>query len=155
MSKGLNDSQFHMWRSIFALVHVDNVVTDEEVQYMAERLKEIPFSQEQHDILVKDSVEPQNVELMFSRITDLHDQALFFKHAHAVVHVDGDYAVEEQQILLKLNELHAKTANVDDLIGSIKLEFEEERVHDFDDAQGRKKYLAAVLFSLKRKIWGE
>ena len=34
--KDITDSQFYMWRTLFAIVHVDDMVTEEEVHFMAE-----------------------------------------------------------------------------------------------------------------------
>lgn len=126
MGEGVSESQFYMWRTVFALAHADNVVTQEEVRFMAEALAEVPFSEEQRGTLNKDAAEPQNIEAMFTGITDVKDQAAFFTFARELVHVDGDYGPEEQAIMLKLKELHVKTTNIDELIGMTSLELEDE-----------------------------
>ena len=45
--KDITDSQFYMWRTLFAIVHVDDMVTEEEVHFMAEALEDIPFTPDQ------------------------------------------------------------------------------------------------------------
>ncbi|MEZ5919513.1 MAG: TerB family tellurite resistance protein [Alphaproteobacteria bacterium] len=125
-SGGVSDSAFYMWRALFALAHADEVVTDEEVRFMAEALEDVPFSDAQRAQLELDAKNPQDIEAMFLNITDVKDQAAFFKFAHTLVHIDGDYGPEEQAAMLKLKELHVKLANIDELIGSMKMEFEEE-----------------------------
>ena len=122
---GLSDSQFYMWRALFALVHADNVVTNEEVRFMAETLEDLPLSPEQKVILEKDAREAQDIEAMFLKVTVPKDQAVFFKIAKTIAHIDGDYGAEEQGVILKLKERHLKSVNLDDLIGTVELEFED------------------------------
>ncbi|MCB1652118.1 MAG: TerB family tellurite resistance protein [Alphaproteobacteria bacterium] len=131
--KGISDSQFYMWRTLFAVAHADNVVTDEEVRYMAEVLEDIPFSADQRAILTEDSKHAQSIEEMFKGITDVRDQAAFFQYARELVHIDGDYGEEEQGVMLKLGEIHLKNANLDDLIGSVSLELEEDFNPDYEE----------------------
>jgi hypothetical protein len=124
--KELSESQFYMWRTLFAVAHADNVVSIEEVRFMAEALEDIPFSEVQKKILNEDLKDPRDPEEMFAGITDDRDQALFFKHASALVHVDGRFGEEEQNIIVKLQKKHLKTVNVDSLVGRIDLEFQDE-----------------------------
>lgn len=122
----VNESAFYMWRTLFALAHADDVVTDEELRFMAEALEDIPFSDEQRAVLNKDVSEPQDIEVMFEKISNQVDQAAFFKLAKALVHIDGDYGVEEQVVMLRLKEKHLKNVDVDALIGNVGLELESE-----------------------------
>lgn len=147
---GVTESQFYMWRTLFAVAHADNIVTDEEVRFMAEALEDVPFSDEQRAVLNEDVKHPQDIEAMFRGVSDVHDQAVFFKFARELVHIDGDYGKEEQEVMLKLEELHLQHANLDDLVGSVKLELEgdepaafkggvqkqgfKDRVYSFRDA---------------------
>lgn len=124
MASTLTESQFHIWRALFALVHADGIVTNEEIRFMVEALEDIPFTTEQREILTKDIAEAQPVELMYAHITDSSDQALFFEFARKLVWVDGDYGAEEQDIMLKLKAMHVKNTNIDDLVGKVDLEFE-------------------------------
>lgn len=124
-SSEINDSQFHMWRALFAVAHADDIVSAEEVHFMAAALEDVPFSEGQRAILNEDIKYPQDIETMFKAVEDQYDQAMFFKLAHELVHIDGDYGAEEQEIMLKLKALHVKTANVDDLVGRIQLELDD------------------------------
>lgn len=126
MSK-VTESQFAMWRTLFAVAHVDNVITGEELRFMAEIMEDVPFTEEQRAVLNTDIKIAQDIEEMFKGVTDIKDQAAFFKYAKDLVHIDGDYGADEQRILLKLKETHIKVANLDDLIGTVRMELEEEK----------------------------
>lgn len=108
------------------MVHADGVATDEEVRFMAEVLEDIPFNPDQLAVLKNDIHEPQDIKAMFEGVTDSVDQAEFFKFAHGLVHVDGEFGAEEQEILLQLQEAHVQKVNVDDLIGSVEMTFEAD-----------------------------
>ncbi len=104
----VTESQFNMWRTLFALAHADHIVTPEEVRFMAEALEDVPFSQIQHDRLIEDAKAPQDVEGLFMKITDVRDQAEFFSFADTLVYVDGDFGAEEQEVMARLRVLHAR-----------------------------------------------
>ena len=144
MSKGLNDSQFYMWRTLFAVAHADSVVSDEEVRFMAEALEDIPFSDDQRAVLNEDVKHAQNIEAMFAGISDVKDQAAFFKFAHELVHIDGEYGLEEQSIILKLQETHLRSADLDDLVGSVSLELESDVEPVFANTEQKKSFKDAL-----------
>ena len=125
MDSGVPESEYYMWRTLFAVAHADNKVTDEEVRFMAAALADVNFSDEQREQLQKDASNAQDIEDMFIKITDVKDQAAFFKFAHELVHIDGDYGAEEQQVMLRLKELHVQHADVDSLIGSVSLSLDD------------------------------
>lgn len=134
MGSGVPDSEFYMWRTLFAVAHADHVVTDEEVRFMATALADVAFSDEQRKILHEDAKDAKDIEEMYHQITEPKDQAAFFKFAHELVHIDGDYGAEEQQIMLRLKELHVKATDVDSLVGSIALSFDDKENDEVDGA---------------------
>ncbi len=124
-TKQITESEFYMWRTLFAMAHVDGTVSDNEVSIMAEALEDIAFSEEQKKTLTYDIRNPQDIVAMFEKISDPKHQALFFKFARDMVWADGDFGKAEQEIMVKLKKVHLKATNVDDLIGSIDLEFDD------------------------------
>jgi hypothetical protein len=126
VTRGVTESQFYMWRTLFAIAHADDVVTDEEKKFMDEAIRDIPFSVEQKQTLRGDIETAQDIGKMFKSITDKQDQARFFRFAQQLVWVDGDYGPEEQKIMLQLQTEHIKGTNVDELVGSVELELDDD-----------------------------
>jgi len=151
MSGQVNESQFNMWRAIFALAHADDIVTSEELRFMAETLEDIPFSDEQKAVLQNDAKEEQSVEVMFERISDPVDQAGFFKFASRLAHIDGDFGAEEQEVMLRLKRKHLQNVDIDQLVGKVQLSFEDDDAprqdQDFKGAvqSYRKKFLETLM----------
>ena len=54
MSDFVSESQFYMWRTLFAVAHADSIVADEEVAFMASVLNDINFTPEQTEVLKDD-----------------------------------------------------------------------------------------------------
>lgn len=131
--QGVSNSEFYMWRTLFALAHADDIVTYEEIRFMAEVFEDVAFSDAQRRILEDDVKTPQDAEAMFRQVTDSKDQSAFFNHARRLVHIDGDYALEEQELMIRLQEIHVKSVNLDELVGTVALEFEDEQKRDFSD----------------------
>ncbi len=134
MGDGVSESEYYMWRTLFAVAHADHVVTDEEVRFMATALADVSFSEEQRAQLHEDAKNAQDIEAMYKMITEPKDQAAFFKFAHELVHIDGDYGEEEQEIMLRLKELHVQATDVDKLIGTVSLSLEDDGGSDGSDA---------------------
>lgn len=130
MGSNVTDSQFYMWRAIFALAHADEVVSPEELRFMSETLEDIPFSEEQSAVLHNDAKDEQSVEAMFRKITDPVDQAEFFKFASKLAHIDGDFGAEEQEVMLRVKQLHLANVDIDELVGKVELSFDEDNIAD-------------------------
>ncbi len=152
----VNESQFYMWRTLFAISHADNVVSPEEIRFMTEAIEDVPFSEEQKDILKGDIFEGKDIVEMFEKISNGADQAAFFRFATDLVWVDGDYGEEEQAIMLKLKRLHLQSVNVDDLIGNINLELENDDERDFhatksssQSQSGSRKDIKNIIYSFR------
>ena len=126
MDNKISDSRFYMWRTLFAVVHADSVVTDEEIGFMAHVLDDIDFSDEQTVILKDDIATAKNAEVLFDLVTEQQDRSEFFDLARDLVWVDGDFGTEEQSVMIKLQQAHIKKTDVDSLVGEVSLEFEEE-----------------------------
>lgn len=154
MNVTVSESRFYMWRTLFALVHADNKVSDEEVRFMAEAMEGVNFSSEQHDILMQDMSHPQDVTEMFARVTDVADQAEFFNLARTLVHIDGEYCATEQELLLKLKKAHMTGVVLDDLVGKVNLTFESDDlrrdISDYGDADSGFVGLFKRLFGGRR-----
>jgi len=123
---GVSESHFYMWRTLFAIAHVDHLVSKEETRFMAEAFEEVPFSAEQREILEQDVREAQDIETMFERITDPEDRTKFFDIARELVHIDGEYGDEEQEIMLKLTRSNLKKSDIDMMIGKVDLQLEDD-----------------------------
>lgn len=150
---GITESQFYMWRTLFAIAHADNVVTDEEVRFMTEALEDIPFSEEQQKILKDDISEPKDIVEMFEKISSSKDQAEFFNFARELVWVDGDYGSEEQEIMLKLKRLHIQSVNVDDLVGNIGLQLDSDSVSAPEKTDtGRVNNKKSIIYSFRDRF---
>jgi len=151
MSGQVTESQFFMWRAIFALAHADEVVSAEELRFMSETLEDIPFSDMQKSILQSDASEAQSVEAMFKQITDPVDQAEFFKFASKIAHIDGDFGEEEQAVMIRVKQLHLADVDIDDLIGKVNLSLaEDDHAPPDDDFKAsvysyRQKFLDKIM----------
>lgn len=121
----VSHDEFYLCRTLFALIHADGVVDDDELAFAMEILDDVPFSDEQHEILEEDLRTPQDAAKMFKEIKDTKEQAKFFKFAAEMVWADDNYAREEQELMLFLEAEHLKKLDLDALAGETTLEFED------------------------------
>lgn len=134
------------------MAHADGVVSDEEMRFMIEALEDIPFSLEQKAVLTEDIKTPQDIILMFTEISDQKHQARFFKFAQEMVWADGEYGKAEQDILLRLKMAHVRSVDVDAMVGSMDLEFEEGGSSP-SKAGGKKPDRKSLVFSFRDQFF--
>jgi hypothetical protein len=156
MAGFVNGSEFYMWRTLFAVAHADNIVTEEEISFMAEILNDVQFTDEQTNILKDDIVNAKNVTEMFSGVTNSEDRVRFFEFARDLVWVDGDFASEEQSVMIGLYKQHLSGTTVDELVGKITLEFEEDTYVAKDQGDSQiKSGAVGMLSAFKKRFLGK
>lgn len=100
--KGIDDSEFQMWRAIFAFSVVDQVLSAEEIKLLKTYIGDVPFSKQQLEVFRQDFQSPQDVVALYEKITDLHHRERFCALARALVWCDGDPDRQEEIILRRV-----------------------------------------------------
>ncbi len=100
---GISESEFYMWRAVFAFTYVDNVLSLEEQELLQAYLKKVPFSKDQLATLKKDLQEPKDVVGLYRKITRQQDKERFCVLARAIVWCEGDMQEQERAILKKVS----------------------------------------------------
>ena len=124
MDIDVTQSRYYMWRTLFALTHIDGIVTDEEIDFMRGALGDVSFSVLQRQQLCEDMAEPQNIYFLFEKVTDLADKQDFFTIAQDVVNVDGIFCTNEREALEQLKAQHIQADVIEKL--SQGLQFDDK-----------------------------
>lgn len=95
----ISDSQFAMWRAVFAFAFVDNVLSIEEQELLRSYLTKVPFTKAQLAILRGDLRNPRNAEDLYKKISDPADRKHFCLLARALVWCEGNMDKQEEKIL--------------------------------------------------------
>lgn len=101
--QGVSESEFNMWRAVFAFSLVDNMLSLEEQKLLQTYLNTIPLSDQQLKILKGDFKDPQDVEALYRKITDPAHKERFCALARALVWCEGDMEKQEEIILRRLH----------------------------------------------------
>ena len=99
---GVPDSEFQMWRAVFAFSLVDNVLSIEEQEMLNSYKSMVPFSEQQLSIIRRDFERKQDVVALYNGITRQEDKKRFCVLARALVWTDGDIDEQEKKILKKV-----------------------------------------------------
>lgn len=100
---GIHESEFNMWRAVFAFTYVDNMLSLEEQELLHSYLRKVPFSTAQRATLREDLQDPKNVVELYRKITRLEDKERFCVFARAIVWCEGDMSAQEKAILKKVS----------------------------------------------------
>lgn len=109
---GISDSEFNMWRAVFAFTFADNVLSVEEQVLLNSYLKNVNFSHTQREVLKSDLKKPKNVVEMYRKITNPKDKKRFCVLARAIVWCEGDMGEQEEEILRRVSCLSEKEENI-------------------------------------------
>jgi hypothetical protein len=129
----VTESKFNMWRACVAAVHIDKVVTPEEKKWVEDKIKSLPFTDEQKKLLNADLSNGADFEEAYKRITDKKDLAFLLNTLRVIAYLDKNFDKTEKEsfnkleaIILKGLDLKKITAEVEEL--RIKLEAENKIV---------------------------
>ena len=99
----ISESEFYMWRAVFAFTFVDNVLSLEEQDLLHSYLAKVPFTKEQLKTLREDLLHPKSVVDLYRKITRREDKERFCVLARAIVWCEGDMAAQEREILKRVD----------------------------------------------------
>lgn len=99
----IDESEFHMWRAVFAFAFVDNSLSLEEQELLQSYMKKVPFSQKQLSVLNGDFKNPPDIVKMYKGITSEKHREHFCVLARALVWCEGDMDRQEEKILKRVS----------------------------------------------------
>ena len=144
----ISDSAFYMWRTVFALAHIDGVVTDEEKKFMRDTLEEVNFSLEQKEELENDIHTPHDPAILYKKISQPKHKQQFFQYAKTMVWIDGDFADDERQVLERLKTMHKFNSMSQEKPVSMSIEDQKSN----DNTAEKAGNFRSVLNSLKKAV---
>lgn len=104
----MTDSEFYMWRALFAFAVVDRVLTLEKRRILKNFLKGTVFTESQKAVLDRDMKAPKDVEWLFVRITAPEYRQKFCTLARELVGHQGADLPQAEQLLQHLSRLADK-----------------------------------------------
>ena len=129
----MTESKFNMWRACVSAVHLDNKVTSEERAWVEEKIRLLPFSKEQKDIIAEDLKNGKNFEISFKKITDKIDLAFLLNTLRVISYLDKDFSEMEKINFKKLEEVVLKGINlkaIENEINAMKIQsYHEDEVY--------------------------
>lgn len=93
------ERMFTLWRTVFALVHVDGYLDEEERVYIEQIMDRFSFLPEQRAIVETGLDEPADVQALFAEIEGEERRRQFFRLARMIIWCDGLLHDDEREIL--------------------------------------------------------
>lgn len=100
---GISESEFYMWRAVFAFALVDGILSIEEQRLLQSYGAQVPFSHDQIEILRADFRNPPSLLEMYRRITAQEHRDRFCTLARALVWCEGSMNREEHDVLAQFD----------------------------------------------------
>lgn len=101
-NNNVSESKFYMLRSLIAMAHADDIVTEEEQAYIKELMSKIPLNVGQQEILKEDLIVPQNLEDLLPHIKEPRYRGQLVHFARLMAYKDGNFDPPEHILLDKM-----------------------------------------------------
>ena len=98
----LTDSEFYMWRALFAFAFMDDVMSAQEKALLRAYQSQAVFSADQLAVMRDDFRTPKDPSALFAKISNAQDRVRFCALARALMWCDGDPARQEVEILRRV-----------------------------------------------------
>ncbi len=122
----VSQSEFYMWRAVFAFAFVDQSLSLEEQELLHSYLAKARLSEDQRRVLREDMSDPPNPESMYKLITEPMHKSRFCVLARALAWCEGDLDAQEAKILSHMSCM--KSGAEADVLSKSR---SEEHLHDF------------------------
>ncbi|MES2526981.1 MAG: hypothetical protein V4598_07825 [Bdellovibrionota bacterium] len=106
----MENSKFNLWRATFSFCFVDGFLSQEESNYIEEKVKALPFSPEQKKILMGDLMAPPGINQLLPLITSPADRGFLINNIRLLSRIDTLSPDEKvkietltQEVLSKIN----------------------------------------------------
>ena len=122
----VSESEFYMWRAIFAFAFVDTSLSLEEQELLHSYLAKARLSPEQKKVLSEDLLDPKDVVEMYHHITETQHKERFCVLSRALAWCEGDMDAQEARILSKVSCLKDGEGHA-----ILRRTRSEDHLHDF------------------------
>ncbi|MGE4313294.1 MAG: hypothetical protein AB7E85_03360 [Pseudobdellovibrionaceae bacterium] len=161
----VTNSRFMMWRTVFALAHADEIVTEAELAFMTKTLDSYGFTPSQRKILQADMQAGTKGDplALFAEIENPKDKTDFFTYARLILWCDGDFDAQEKTLLDKLKRTHLSAMEKEALRQEVRHLFNAEektelkkRIVKIHDQLSKKREQPGGFFgAVIRKMWSD
>ena len=108
-----------MWRASFAFCHVDSTLSAEEKEWIELKLKSLPFTKEEQEVVRADIKNPPNVEALFLEITNPVDKGFLVNEMRKLAHLDDNFSQSEKEKIQKIQNAVMSKINLAELEAEI------------------------------------
>lgn len=127
-----DNEKFNMWRCIVAMAHADNIVMEDEKEYLKnifDKMKDnTDMAEEHYQILLEDIETPQNVDHLMADLNAPECQSQVVYFARVLAHKDGNLHPTEAQLIEKLRANALEGKNLEEIKKQVASNIQEEMV---------------------------
>lgn len=92
----MEDSKFNLWRACFSFCFVDGFLSPDEKKWIDEKIKALPFSDNQKTLLMKDLIAPPAIEDLLPLISKPSDRGFLVNQIRMIAHIDHHLTSDEK-----------------------------------------------------------
>ena len=148
----MDNSKFNLWRATFSFCFVDGFLSPEETSFIEEKVKALPFTKEQKEILMKDLNFPPSIDKLLPLITSPADRGFLINNIRLLSRIDNLSQTEK----VKIDQLTAEVLKKINLAAVTKeVEVDEMASYHEDEVfqvVNKNLYSERIIQSLMKKL---
>lgn len=129
--KELSESLFYMWRCVIAIAWADGTVQEQERAYLVNVIANLDrvygLTDDQKKIFDEDLKTAQKLSDLLPHVRQLEDRASVIYFGDVLAWADGDFTVDEEDVLKKLHDDQMSKIDVDKLRAEIGTDLSKRR----------------------------
>src|SRR5690606_1947724 len=133
----MDQSKFNLWRACFSFCFVDGFLDEKELSWITDKLKTLPFTSDQVEILQKDLSNPPDIDTLLPFITRPADRGFLVNHLRILSKIDNDLSELEKHSISKIYDQIMKKIDITNLNNLIaedeRASYHEDEVYKVDN----------------------
>lgn len=116
----MTESKFSMWRACIAALWLDGKITEEEMKWAKEKIRLLPFDNEQKTIIENDLTYGLDFAEACGRVSDKVDRAFLLHMLRVLGHLDKDFSAKEKEAYSALEKIIFSKFDLKELASQIE-----------------------------------
>ncbi len=148
----MDNSKFNLWRATFSFCFVDGFLSPEETSFIEEKVKALPFTKEQKEILMKDLKVPPSIDNLLPLITSPADRGFLINNIRLLSRIDNLTQSEKVKIEALTSEVLKKIN-----LAAVTKEVEVDEMASYHEDEvfevvNKNLYSERIIKSLMKKL---
>lgn len=149
----MDSSRFNLWRASFSFCFIDGFLSPEEENWIDEKIKLLPFTNDQKKILIGDLKNAPNLKELLPLITRPADRGFLANNLRVLAKLDNQLSIQEKEKIDQIINAILAGINLNDL----KKQVQDDEIQSYHEDEvyqvyNKHSYSERIIKSLMKTL---